>query len=166
MSQFDIFYDSLIIVFSYYRNASGKYVTATTGSTVATSIYPTTVAGGTHYSSYPGGAVRFKILLFVRVCLCNEAIKSLFCIFMNWNHFQVLSGSTAAGGPTPLSVSSLSSSSRPPTSSLATVTDVRTQNMLTQVEMWPVIDMIWIVIDMNYYFILIFIDFNICQKFQ
>merc|ERR1719449_104656 len=71
---------------SYYRNASGKYVTATTGSTVATSIYPTTVAGGTHYSSYPGGAV--------------------------------LSGSTAAGGPTPLSVSSLSSSSRPPTSSL------------------------------------------------
>ena len=51
--------------FSYYRNASGKYVTATTGSTVATSIYPTTVTGGsstpglaTHYSSYPGGAVR------------------------------------------------------------------------------------------------------------
>ena len=51
--------------FSYYRNATGKYVTATTGSTVATSIYPTTVTGGsstpglaTHYSSYPGGAVR------------------------------------------------------------------------------------------------------------
>ena len=51
--------------FSYYRNATGKYVTATTGSAVATSIYPTTVTGGsstpalaTHYSSYPGGAVR------------------------------------------------------------------------------------------------------------
>ena len=54
-----------LLNFSYYRNASGKYVTATTGSTVATSIYPTTVTGGsstpglaTHYSSYPGGAVR------------------------------------------------------------------------------------------------------------
>ena len=54
-----------LVNFSYYRNASGKYVTATTGSTVATSIYPTTVTGGsstpglaTHYSSYPGGAVR------------------------------------------------------------------------------------------------------------
>ena len=47
----------------------------------------------------------------------------------------MLSGSSAAGGPTPLSVSTLSSSSRPPTSSLATVTDVRTQNMLSQVNM-------------------------------
>ena len=126
--------DLLLIFYSYYRNASGKYVTATTGSTVATSIYPTTVAGGTHYSSYPGGAVRFNILLFCwSLSLSNETIESLFYICLNWNHFQVLSGSTAAGGPTPLSVSSLSSSSRPPTSSLATVTDVRTQNMLTQV---------------------------------
>ena len=55
-----------LLNFSYYRNASGKYVTATTGSTAATSIYPTTVTGGsstpglaTHYSSYPGGAVRW-----------------------------------------------------------------------------------------------------------
>jgi len=84
---------------SYYRNSSGKYVTATTGGTAATTIYPTTVTGGTHYSSYPGGAV--------------------------------LSGSTTAGGPAPLSVSSLSYS-RPPTSSLATATDARTQNILTQ----------------------------------
>ena len=56
---------TIFLNFSYYRNATGKHVTATTGSTVATSIYPTTVTGGsstpglaTHYSSYPGGAVR------------------------------------------------------------------------------------------------------------
>jgi len=92
---------------SYYRNASGKYVTATTGSTVATSIYPTTVTGGsstpglaTHYSSYPGGAV--------------------------------LSGTTTAGGQPPLSVATFASSSRPPSSSLSTVTDVRTQHLLSQ----------------------------------
>lgn len=92
---------------SYYRNASGKYVTATTGNTAATSIYSTTVSAGSstsglapHYSAYPGGAV--------------------------------LSGTTTAGGQMPLSAASLTSSNRTSTSSLATVTDARTQNMLSQ----------------------------------
>merc|ERR1719361_2550436 len=50
---------------SYYRNASGKYVTATTGSTVATSIYPTTVTGG---SSTPGLALTIAPTRAARYC--------------------------------------------------------------------------------------------------
>ena len=46
---------------------------------------------------------------------------------------QVLSGTTTAGGQAPLSVATFASSSRPPSSSLSTVTDVRTQHLLSQV---------------------------------